>query len=199
MAPPLGKSAAFESRTCAISRSSTKLSKASEDSSFADVFDRVSSTRFLSVSFNYCNSFLESLWRDVDMNRLNHHPSDDLDLIIVSHGLASRVFLMKWFKWTVEQFELLNNFGNGEFRVIQLGVVEIGEYSLAVHHTDEELLEWGLSPDMVADQKRRASAGKGDWNDQYSWYLDAFFYHLPDSDDDNVDKHDETDSLSECS
>ncbi|KAL5136010.1 Phosphoglycerate mutase-like protein AT74 [Glycine soja] len=143
--------------------------------------------------------FLESLWRDVDMNRLNHHPSDDLDLIIVSHGLASRVFLMKWFKWTVEQFELLNNFGNGEFRVIQLGVVEIGEYSLAVHHTDEELLEWGLSPDMVADQKRRASAGKGDWNDQYSWYLDAFFYHLPDSDDDNVDKHDETDSLSECS
>ncbi|KHN43259.1 Putative phosphoglycerate mutase DET1 [Glycine soja] len=155
-----------------------------EGESAADVFDRVS-------------SFLESLWRDVDMNRLNHDPSDDLNLIIVSHGLASRVFLMKWFKWTVEQFELLNNFENGEFRVIQLG--SGGEYSLAVHHTDEELLEWGLSPDMVADQKRRASASKGDWNDPCSWYLDAFFDHLPDSDDDNVDKHDETDSLSECS
>ncbi|KHN04021.1 Phosphoglycerate mutase-like protein AT74 [Glycine soja] len=162
-------------------------------------FQVINETRQRFGRFFFRRRFLESLWRDVDMNRLNHHPSDDLDLIIVSHGLASRVFLMKWFKWTVEQFELLNNFGNGEFRVIQLGVVEIGEYSLAVHHTDEELLEWGLSPDMVADQKRRASAGKGDWNDQYSWYLDAFFYHLPDSDDENVDKHDETDSLSECS
>lgn len=152
-----------------------------EGESAADVFDRVS-------------SFLESLWRDVDMNRLNHDPSDDLNLIIVSHGLASRVFLMKWFKWTVEQFELLNNFENCEFRVIQLG--SGGEYSLAVHHTDEELLEWGLSSEMVADQKWRACARKGDWNDHCSCYLDAFFDHLPDSDDDNVDKHDEEDSLS---
>ncbi|KAM0006037.1 putative histidine phosphatase superfamily, clade-1 [Helianthus debilis subsp. tardiflorus] len=63
-----------------------------EGESAADVYDRVS-------------SFLESLWRDIDMNRLNHDPSTDLNLIIVSHGLASRVFLMKWFKWTVEQFE----------------------------------------------------------------------------------------------
>ncbi|TKY61457.1 Phosphoglycerate mutase protein AT74 [Spatholobus suberectus] len=152
-----------------------------EGESAADVFDRVS-------------SFLESLWRDVDMNRLNHDPSDDLNLIIVSHGLASRVFLMKWFKWTVEQFELLNNFENCEFRVIQLG--SGGEYSLAVHHTDKELLEWGLSPDMVADQKWRAHASRGDWNDRCPWYLDTFFDHLPDSDDDNVDKNDETKSLS---
>ncbi|RDX70913.1 Phosphoglycerate mutase-like protein AT74, partial [Mucuna pruriens] len=155
-----------------------------EGESAADVFDRVS-------------SFLESLWRDVDMNRLNHghndDPSDDLNLIIVSHGLASRVFLMKWFKWTVEQFELLNNFKNCEFRVIQLG--SGGEYSLAVHHTDQELLEWGLSPDMVADQKWRACASKGDWNDRCFCYLDAFFDHLPDSDDDNVDNHDQTNSL----
>ncbi|CAJ1960914.1 unnamed protein product [Sphenostylis stenocarpa] len=152
-----------------------------EGESAADVFDRVS-------------SFLESLWRDVDMNRLNHNPSDDLNLIIVSHGLASRVFMMKWFKWTVEQFELLRNVGNGEFRVIQLG--SGGEYSLAVHHTDEELLDWGLSPDMVADQKCRACANKGDGIDRSCWYLDPFFDHLPDSDDENVDKLDEINSLS---
>ncbi|XP_061348490.1 phosphoglycerate mutase-like protein AT74 [Gastrolobium bilobum] len=153
-----------------------------EGESAADVFDRVS-------------SFLESLWRDIDMNRLNHDPANDLNLIIVSHGLASRVFLMKWFKWTVEQFELLNNFGNSEFRVMQLG--SGGEYSLAVHHTDKELLEWGLSPDMIADQKWRAHASKGAWNDQSSWYLDTFFDHLPDSDDDgSVDKEDETSPLS---
>lgn len=154
-----------------------------EGESAADVFDRVS-------------SFLESLWRDVDMNRLHHDPSDDLNLIIVSHGLATRVFLMKWFKWTVEQFELLNNLGNCEFRVIQLG--SGGEYSLAVHHTDDELLEWGLSPDMVADQKWRAHSNKHDSNGSCSWYLDAFFDHLPDSDsdDENVDNHDDTNCVS---
>ncbi|XP_059648561.1 phosphoglycerate mutase-like protein AT74 [Cornus florida] len=139
-----------------------------EGESAADVFDRVS-------------SFLESLWRDIDMNRLHHDPSNDLNLIIISHGLASRVFLMKWFKWTVEQFEYLNNLENCDFRVIQLG--DGGEYSLAIHHTDEELQEWGLSPDMIADQKWRAHATKGEMNEKCPWYLDAFFDQLPDSDD----------------
>ncbi|KAI3445305.1 hypothetical protein Pfo_001970 [Paulownia fortunei] len=88
-------------------------------------------------------------------------------------------FLMKWFKWTVEQFEYLNNLGNCEFRVMQLGIG--GEYSLAVHHTDEEMQEWGLSPDMIADQQWRAHATKGDWNEKCPWYLDTFFDQFADS------------------
>lgn len=140
-----------------------------EGESAADVFDRVS-------------SFLESLWRDIDLNRLHSDPSQDLNLIIISHGLASRVFLMKWFKWTVEQFELLNNLGNCEIRVMELG--HAGEYSLAIHHTDEELLEWGLSLEMIQDQKWRIHGSKSDWNDQCSWYLSSFFDQDSDSDDD---------------
>ncbi|GAB2277517.1 hypothetical protein Dimus_012224 [Dionaea muscipula] len=139
-----------------------------EGESAADVYDRVS-------------SFLESLWRDIDMNRLHHNPNHDLNLIIVTHGLTSRVFLMKWFKWTVEQFEQLNNPGNCEFRVMQLG--QGGEYSLAVHHTDEEMEEWGLSPEMIADQKWRAQSRRGDWNEGCPWYLDEFFDRAADSDD----------------
>ncbi|XP_061349495.1 phosphoglycerate mutase-like protein AT74 [Gastrolobium bilobum] len=155
-----------------------------EGESAADVYDRVS-------------SFFESLWRDIDMNRLHHDPSNDLNLVIVSHGLTSRIFLMKWFKWTAEQFEHLNNLGNCEFRVMQLG--SGGEYSLAVHHTEEEMLEWGLSPDMVADQKWRATASRGAWNDKCSWYLDGFFDHLGDSDDDDiVENEGETNSLTVC-
>ncbi|KAI5319945.1 PREDICTED: phosphoglycerate mutase [Prunus dulcis] len=100
--------------------------------------------------------FLESLWRDIDMNRLRHDPCHDLNLIIISHGLTSHVFLIKWFKWTVEQFEHLNNLKNCEFRVMQLG--KGGEYSIAIHHSEEELVEWGLSPEMIADQKWRAYA-----------------------------------------
>lgn len=143
-----------------------------EGESAADVFDRIS-------------SFMESLWRDIDMNRLNRDNTSDINLIIISHGLTSRVFLTKWFKWTVDQFERLNNLGNCEFRVMQLG--SGGEYSLAIHHTKEEMEQWGLSEEMIADQQWRASANKGDWNNECPWYLDAFFDHLPDSDDDNDD------------
>lgn len=91
----------------------------SRGESAADVFDRAS-------------SFMESLWRDIDMNRIRVNydkDSSDLNLIIVSHGLTSRVFLMKWFKcalmkwfkWTAQQFELLNNPQNCGIRVMQLG------------------------------------------------------------------------------
>lgn len=121
------------------------------------------------------------------MNRFNHDPSKDLNLIIVSHGLASRVFLMKWFKWTVEQFEYLHNFSNCEYRVMQLGVG--GEYSLAVHHSDEEMQEWGLSPEMIAGQKWRAHAEKGASMEKLPWYLDSFLDRVSENgdDDDDVD------------
>lgn len=138
-----------------------------EGESAADVFDRVS-------------SFMESLWRDIDMNRLQPDPINDLNLIIVTHGLTARVFLMKWFKWTVEQFEHLNNPGNCEYRVMELG--EGGEYSLAINHSEEELEEWGLSHEMIADQKWRIHARRGEWNEKCSWYLDAFFDNLAETD-----------------
>jgi hypothetical protein len=72
---------------------------------------------------------------------------------------------------------------------------------LAVHHTDEELLKWGLSPDMVADQKWRANGSKGTSNDQSQSprCLEAFFDLIPDSDDESEDTEDKTNSLSECS
>ncbi|XP_002966946.2 phosphoglycerate mutase-like protein AT74 [Selaginella moellendorffii] len=136
-----------------------------EGESAADVFDRVT-------------SFLESLWRDIDMNRLNRSKSSDLNLIIVSHGLTMRVFLMRWFKWTTEQFELLNNPQNCDIRVMQLG--SGGEYSLAVHHSRQELENWGLTPEMIADQEWRATAMRGQWNDDWPWSGRAFFDHFED-------------------
>ncbi|GJT79868.1 phosphoglycerate mutase-like protein AT74 [Tanacetum coccineum] len=149
-----------------------------EGESAADVFDRVS-------------SFLESLWRDID-TRLQYDPNDDLNIIIVSHGLASRVFLMKWFKWTVEQFEYLNNFNNCEFRVMQLG--DGGEYSLAVHHSDEEMLEWGMSAEMIKDQKCRAN---GTPIEKCQWYLDSFFDHF-ESDSEDGENEDNATDKSDC-
>jgi broad specificity phosphatase PhoE len=38
--------------------------------------------------------------------------------VIVTHGLAFRLFLMRWFHWSVEQFETTYNPGNGEVAII---------------------------------------------------------------------------------
>lgn len=132
-----------------------------EGESAADVFDRVT-------------SFLESLWRDIDMNRLNKHTNQkEVNLVIVSHGVTMRVFLMRWFKWTTEQFEMLNNPTNCEVRVMQLG--EGGEYSLLVHHTEEELKQWGLSEEMINDQEWRKTTKRGQWSDHWPWRGTQFF------------------------
>ncbi|KAI3867477.1 hypothetical protein MKX03_032330 [Papaver bracteatum] len=146
-----------------------------EGESAADVYDRVA-------------SFLESLWRDIHNNRLKQDESDDdeINLVIVTHGCAARVFLMKWFGWTVEQFEYINNFDNGEIVTMELGLG--GEYSLAVHHTDEEFERWGLSPEMISDQKWRLTAQRGEWNEK-CWHLDGFFDHLQHSSDDNENEN----------
>ncbi|CAI7834538.1 unnamed protein product [Closterium sp. NIES-54] len=73
-----------------------------------------------------------------------------LNIVMVTHGLTTRVFLMRWFRWTVRQFEGLLNPGNCEIRVMEMG--EGGKYSLAVRHSEYELFSWGLTPDMIAGE-----------------------------------------------
>jgi len=56
----------------------------------ADVFDRVS-------------TFLETLYRDFNK------PDYPQNTLIVTHGMTLRLFLMRWFHWTVEEFENVRN------------------------------------------------------------------------------------------
>jgi len=69
--------------------------------SCADVFDRVS-------------TFLETLHRDFKK------PNCAKNCIIVTHGMTLRVFLMRWFHMTVEEFEFLRNPRNAQFFVMEL-------------------------------------------------------------------------------
>ncbi|KAL9147771.1 hypothetical protein ABFS82_13G193000 [Erythranthe guttata] len=148
----------------------------------ADVYDRVS-------------NFLESLWRDIEMKRCipnnnnNDGGSGELNLVIVSHGLAIRIFMMRWFRWSVDQFERLKNPDNCEFIVMQLG--SGGEYSLSINHNDHKLTEWGLSHEMIADQRLRAS-GSSDalkQEDHHCLWYDAFFSHSEQQDQDQDEDH----------
>ena len=68
--------------------------------SAADVFDRVS-------------DFFGTLNRDF---RKDNFPQN---AIIVTHGMSIRLFLMKWFHWTVEEFELLANPSNCQILVLE--------------------------------------------------------------------------------
>jgi broad specificity phosphatase PhoE len=65
----------------------------------ADVFDRVS-------------TFMETLFRDFNK------PDYPLNVLLVTHGLTLRLFLMRWFHWTVEEFENLRNPSNCQIVVM---------------------------------------------------------------------------------
>nr|DAD18990.1 TPA_asm: hypothetical protein HUJ06_020453 [Nelumbo nucifera] len=133
--------------------------------SAADVYDRIT-------------GFRETLRADIDIGRFQPpgQRNPNMNLVIVSHGLTLRVFLMRWYKWTVEQFEGLNNFSNGGMIVMQTGYG--GRYSLLVHHTPEELREFGLTDEMLTDQEWQKFARPGELNYDILTTGQSFFTHF---------------------
>lgn len=80
-----------------------------EGESGSDVYDRIS-------------SFMETLYRHWEK------PDYAPNTLLVTHGLTMRLFCMRWFHWSVEYFESLNNPGNAELRTLVLN--EQGKYDL---------------------------------------------------------------------
>ena len=72
----------------------------SDGESGADVFDRVS-------------SFMESLFREL----MQDSPAQNV--VLISHGLFIRLFLMRFFRWTVDQYSALWNPSNGQFIILE--------------------------------------------------------------------------------
>ena len=91
----------------------------------ADVYDRIS-------------GFLDTLWRDFEK------PDYPENALLVSHGLTVRLFLMRWFHWSVETFERLRNPSNCEFFVMELDPAG-GRYNLTTpigEFSEEETRAW---------------------------------------------------------
>lgn len=76
----------------------------------ADVYDRVS-------------LFLDTLFREMD----NGHHDPTQNIVIVSHELFMRLFLMRYFRWSVTEVEALKSFHNCE--ICQLTKID-GVYTL---------------------------------------------------------------------
>ena len=96
----------------------------------ADVFDRVS-------------TFLETLYRDF---KKRDYPQNTL---IITHGLTLRLFLMRWFHWTVEEFENLRNPRNCQVVVMQKK--EGGRYQLISYLTHLSALAGSPHSGMISD------------------------------------------------
>ena len=77
--------------------------------SAADVYDRVS-------------DFFGTLFRDFKKNEFPEN------IVIVTHGMTVRLFLMRWFHWTVEKFESLPNPKNCGTYILER--TDTGKYAL---------------------------------------------------------------------
>ncbi|KAL8498498.1 hypothetical protein ACS0TY_021723 [Phlomoides rotata] len=141
--------------------------------SAADVYDRIT-------------GFRETLRSDIDIGRFQPpgEQSPDMNLVMVSHGLTLRVFLMRWYKWTVEQFEGLHNLDNGKILVMERGYG--GRYSLLMHHTREELKEFGLTDSMLIDQEWQKYAKPGELNYDCEITGPSYFTHFDDDDQEKL-------------
>ena len=75
--------------------------------------------------YDRVTSFRETLRNDINFGRFNCDvlgcKTDDCTVVIVTHGLTLRTFLMRWYKWTVNMFESLHNPGNAELMVMEQG------------------------------------------------------------------------------
>ena len=82
-----------------------------ERNNFGRFFYRLPSGESGSDVYDRVSSFLESLYRVFNAPQFN----PDTSVIIVTHGLTLRLFLMRWFRWPVSAFEQSWNPGNAQF------------------------------------------------------------------------------------
>ncbi len=79
---------------------STFYYRIKDGESGADVYDRIS-------------GFLETLYRDFNK------PDYPENTLIITHGMTLRIFLMRWFHWSIEEFESLRNPENCQIVVME--------------------------------------------------------------------------------
>lgn len=97
--------------------------------SAADVYDRVA-------------SFNETLFRQFSLD-----PFPNV-LVLVTHGIWARVFLMKWFRWSYEEFESLRNIPHCQYLVMKQQ--PDGKYSLKT-----PLKTWDDLPESDVEEELR--------------------------------------------
>ena len=68
--------------------------------------------------YNRVSSFIPTFVRDCTQYDIAGHDLDNLNIVIITHGLALRFFLMRWFQWSVHDFEQSENPENCELIIM---------------------------------------------------------------------------------
>ena len=85
-----------------------------ERADYGHFFYRITNGESAADAYDRVSGFNESLWRSFG-------ESDFASVcVLVTHGLMTRVFLMKWYHFSVEYFEDLRNVNHCEFVVMKL-------------------------------------------------------------------------------
>ncbi|KJX96033.1 hypothetical protein TI39_contig844g00018 [Zymoseptoria brevis] len=84
-----------------------------ERASYGHFFYRIPNGESAADAYDRISGFNESLWR-----QFGEHEFPSV-CVLVTHGLMTRVFLMKWYHWSVEYFEDLRNINHCEFIIMQ--------------------------------------------------------------------------------
>lgn len=84
-----------------------------ERNDFGEFFYRFAGGESCADVYNRISSFLDTLHRDFEKEDFPENA------VIISHGMAIRVFLMRWLHNSVEEFELWKNPGNCDILALQ--------------------------------------------------------------------------------
>ncbi|GAM89781.1 hypothetical protein ANO11243_078200 [Dothideomycetidae sp. 11243] len=114
-----------------------------ERADYGHFFYRIQNGESAADAYDRISGFNDSLWRSFEEDSF---PSV---LILVTHGLMTRVFLMRWFHYSVEKFEDLRNINHCEF-VIMNRSLDTGRFVL-----ENKLRTW-------SELKRRATLSNKD-------------------------------------
>jgi broad specificity phosphatase PhoE len=69
--------------------------------------------------YSRVSSFISTLVRDCQQYQKAGFDLDSINVVIVTHGLSLRLFLMRWFQFSVEDFEATENPDNAKLIVMQ--------------------------------------------------------------------------------
>ena len=69
--------------------------------------------------YNRVTSFISTLFRDALQLRAKMGGLENVNLVIVTHGLTLRLFLMRWFQYNVLEFETTQNPKNADVVVME--------------------------------------------------------------------------------
>lgn len=118
-----------------------------ERADYGHFFYRIPNGESAADAYDRISGFNESLWRSFGED------SFASVCVLVTHGLMTRVFLMKWYHFSVEYFEDLRNVNHCEFVVMKLNDGN-GKYELK-----NQLRTWS---ELRREKEREQEAQEGD-------------------------------------